>query len=148
MDGELLKNMRTLGKLVNAKERTVLDYNPTYGSAFGRGSLWDDIVTNAGLVNVASSLKADQWGTAILSREKIIDFDPDIIILPGWVYGDPGGSDKMLRQFTDDPVFKGLRAVKEKHVYRIPEKYRYSGSQYAVFGVIALSKLAYPELFD
>jgi iron complex transport system substrate-binding protein len=147
MDAELSKNKKALCPAKIAKKLTVLDYDPTYGSSFGRGSLWDDVVAHAGLLNAASSIETGKWGTAILSREKIIELDPDIIILPAWVYGDPSGADRMLKNFTEDPLFKDLRAVRDKRVYRLSERYRYCGSQYVVSGVSALSRLAYPGLF-
>jgi iron complex transport system substrate-binding protein len=148
MEEELSKVARSLDSDQKRKALTVLDYNPTYGSSFGRSTLWDDIVSKAGCINLARTLKTDKIGTAILSREKIIELDPDIIILPGWTYNDPKAPDTMFDRFMHDPVFKGLKAVRETHVYMIPEKYRMSGSQYSVYGVLALSKLAYPSLFQ
>jgi iron complex transport system substrate-binding protein len=125
---------------------TVLDY-ATWGSAQGAGSSWDEIVRLAGLINAADRFAADEWGQVPLSKEKILELDPDLLILPGWVQGDPRGAAAFYRQTVEDPALQGLRAVREGRVYQMPEGLKAATSQYIVDAVEYLARLAYPELF-
>jgi iron complex transport system substrate-binding protein len=132
--------------LPEEKRGRVLDYS-MWGSAQGRGSSWDEIVRLAGLVNAAGDFSADEWGQVPLSKERILDIDPDILVLPGWVYGDPKGAEAFFAQVIADPALKGLSAVKAKRVYMMPENLKSATSQYIATAVEWLAKTAYPELF-
>ena len=125
---------------------SVMDYN-TWGTSMGRGSSWDEIVRLAGLRNAVADLKADQWGSVPLSREKLLELDPDILMLPAWVYGEPAGSEKFFRQIAGEPALRGMRAIREGRVYRMTESTKTATSQYIVFAVEELARLAYPGLF-
>jgi iron complex transport system substrate-binding protein len=133
--------------LPEAQRRTVMDY-ATWGSAQGAGSSWDEIIRQAGLINAAGEFPADEWGQVPLSKEKILELDPDLLVLPGWVYGDPGGADAFYRQTTEDPAMQGLTAVREGRVYQMPEGLKAATSQYIVDAVEYLARLAYPTLFS
>jgi iron complex transport system substrate-binding protein len=128
------------------RKLSVMDYN-TWGSSMGAGSSWDEIVRLAGLKNAVADLKADQYGSVPLSREKLLTLDPDILMVPSWVYGDPKGSDAFFSSIVGDPAFKTLKAVKQGRVHRMPENVKTATSQYIVFAVEDLARYAYPELF-
>ena len=128
------------------KRARVMDY-ATWGSAQGKGSSWDEIVRRAGLVNAVAGLSPDEWGQVPLSKEKVLQIDPDLLVLPGWVYGDPGGASAFLSRFTRDPAFRGLAAVKNNNVLMMPEKLKSTTSQYIASAVEWLAQKAYPALF-
>jgi iron complex transport system substrate-binding protein len=128
------------------KRVSVMDYN-TWGTSMGKNSSWDEIVRLAGLTNVVGNLASDQWGQVPISKEKLLELDPDSLFLPGWVYGDPDGSNSFYRQIVNDPALKGMRAVREGRVYRMAENIKTSTSQYIVFAVEELGRLGYPQLF-
>jgi iron complex transport system substrate-binding protein len=146
MERRLSTVVEKLAALHENGRLTVMDYN-TWGTSMGKGSSWDDIVRLAGLKNAVGDLAADQWGQVPISLEKLLDIEPDILLLPGWVYGDPGGSDAFYRSIVQSPALRGMRAVKTGRVYRLSEKEKTSTSQYIVFAVEDLAKLAYPDLF-
>jgi iron complex transport system substrate-binding protein len=125
---------------------TVMDY-ATWGSAQGDGSSWDEVIRLAGLVNSVGELASDEWGQVPLSKEKILELDPDLLVLPGWVYGDPGGADAFFNQVLEDPALQGLSAVREGRVYQMPGGLKAATSQYIVDAVEYLARLAYPEAF-
>ena len=135
-----------VGPLPASRRLRVLDY-ATWGAAMGAGSSWDELVRRAGLVNAAGGLAPDSWGQVPLSREKILELDPDILILPGWVYGDSAASAAFLRQIVEDPALSALRAIRQRRVYRLPEGLKGATSQYVADAVEHLARLAYPELF-
>jgi iron complex transport system substrate-binding protein len=128
------------------KRLTVMDYT-TWGTSMGAGSSWDEIVRLAGLKSAVASLKADQYGSVSVSREMLLQLDPDILMLPSWVYGDVKGSDAFYNGVVGDPALKTLKAVKLGRVHRMPEALKTSTSQYIVLAVEDLAKYAYPELF-
>jgi iron complex transport system substrate-binding protein len=146
MDGRLVAVASRLAGLPPGKRLTVMDYN-TWSSSMGRGSSWDEIVRLAGLENAVAGLSADQYGSVPISREKLLERDPDILILPGWVYGDPAGADSFYLLIVNDPALRHMKAVREARVHRIAERTKSSTSQYIVLAVEELAKYAYPELF-
>jgi iron complex transport system substrate-binding protein len=128
------------------KRARVMDY-ATWGSAQGRGSSWDEIVSRAGLVDAVAGLAPDEWGQVPLSKERVLQINPDLLVLPGWVYGDPGGASAFLSRFTQDPAFRSLAAVKNDKVLMMPEKLESATSQFIASAVEWLARKAYPELF-
>ena len=147
MDERLSAVRSKVSVLPEVQRRTVMDY-ASWGSAQGTGSSWDEIIRNAGLINAAGEFAADEWGQVPLSKEKILELDPDLLILPGWVYGDPAGADAFYEQTVGDPALKGLTAIREGRVYRMPEGLKAATSQYIVDAVEYLARLAYPKLFS
>jgi iron complex transport system substrate-binding protein len=146
MDGRLAAVASGIAGLPSGKRLTVMDYN-TWSSSMGRGSSWDEIVRLAGLENAVSGLSADRYGAVPISREKLLELDPDILILPGWVYGDPAGADAFFSTIVDDPALRQMKAVREGRTHRIAERAKSSTSQYIVLAVEELALYAYPELF-
>lgn len=146
MNARLAGVARRLKAPPAGRRLSVLDYT-VWGSTQGKGSSWDEAARLAGLRNAADSLPVDSWGQAPLSREKLLELDPDILILPGWVYGQPQGAQDFLRQVTSDPVLQRLKAVKTGRVYSMPENLKTTTSQYLAAAVEYLARTAYPELF-
>ncbi len=129
-----------------SERKSILDYS-VWGGAMGRGSTWDEVVRRAGLVNAVGSYTADQWGQVPLSREKILELDPDILALPGWVFGDPAAAEKFASEVLKDPALSQLKAVRKGNVLRIPGKFENTSSQYIAAAIEYLARAAYPGLF-
>jgi iron complex transport system substrate-binding protein len=148
MQTKLERIEEILSPLKEEDKLTVMDYTMDFGTSFGKGSMWDEMVRYAGLRNAVAHLPADIWGTVPVSKELLISLDPDIIVLPGWIFGREDGAAQQYRQFMDDPAFKVLAAIRNRRVFQIPEKHRSSGSHYSVLGVEDLVRCAYPSLFE
>jgi iron complex transport system substrate-binding protein len=146
MEERLASVARRVSALPQDQRLNVIDY-ATWGSAQGRGSSWDEMLGRAGLVDGVGQLKADEWGQVPLSREKLLQLDPDILVLPGWVYGNPRAAAAFYAQITGDASLKGLRAVRTGRVYQMPEKLKSTTSQYIAEAVEWLARTAYPGLF-
>jgi iron complex transport system substrate-binding protein len=146
MDRRLSEVRRRVATVEEDRRLTVMDY-ATWGAAQGAGSSWDEVIRLAGLINAVGELSADEWGQVPLSKEKILELDPDLFILPGWVYGEPGGADTFFRQTVEDPALRGLSALREERVYQMPGGLKAATSQYIVAAVEYLARLAYPRLF-
>jgi iron complex transport system substrate-binding protein len=146
MDQRLGELERRLAAVPEGRRLTVLDWS-AWGTAMGRGSSWDEIVRRAGLRNAVGDLPVDGWGQVPLSKEKLIELDPDLLVLPGWVYGERGGAEEFYRRVTADPALRGLKAVRNRRVIRMPENQRATTSQYIVEAIEFLARAAYPELW-
>ena len=146
MEARLAAVADRVSKIPPEKRARVIDY-ATWGSAQGPGSSWDEIIRRAGLVDAVAAFTPDEWGQVPISREKILQLDPDILILPGWEYGNPRGAAEFFSQVTGDPGLRGLKAVRSRKVYMMPERLKSSTSQYFAAAVEWLAKTAYPDLF-
>jgi iron complex transport system substrate-binding protein len=147
MEEKLSAVARRVSTLPAEKRLSAIDY-ATWGSAQGRGSSWEEMLGRAGLINGAEGLASDEWGQVPLSREKLLRLDPDILVLPGWVYGgSAAGAAAFFTAITGDRSLQGLRAVRTGRVYQMPERLKSTTSQYIAEAVEWLSRTAYPELF-
>lgn len=146
MQARLADVQRRVSTIPREKRLRVIDY-ATWGSAQGRGSSWDEMLDRAGLIDGVASLAADAWGQVPLSREKLLQLDPDILVLPGWVYGNAQGASAFFEQIAGDSSLKGLHAVQTRRVYQMPERLKSTTSQYFASAVEWLARTAYPQLF-
>lgn len=146
MEARLSTVQKKVSPLPPEKRLRAIDY-ASWGSAQGRGSSWDEMLRHAGLVDAVADFSSDAWGQVPLSKEKILQIDPDLLVLPGWVYGSPRGAAGFYGQVTGDPALKKLRAVRTGHVVQMPERLKSTTSQYIVDAVEWLARTAYPDLF-
>ena len=146
MEAKLRVVAEKVAAIPGEKRLRVLDYT-TFGASMGKGSSWDDIVRRAGLINAVAGLVPDEWGQVPLSTEELLRIDPDVLILPGWVYGDSRGAGTFAAAVTANPALKGLTAVRTGRVFTMPESLRASTSQYIADAVEWLARTAYPRVF-
>lgn len=121
----------------------VLEYN-LWGTAGGRGTLWDSLCRTAGLDNAAAGLKVDQWGYAPLSRELVLKLDPQWIIVPEEGLGAQYGSVQDRPQWRQDPLLSRLQAVRQGRVQVLPERLKSTASHWFVAAAEALFVLTHP----
>lgn len=143
MDSKLSEVEGKIASLKPEQKLKVMDCGEMGSS--GAGTNFDDIVTRAGLINVVS--KAGMKGWPVVPKEKIIEFNPDIIILPSWYYDAKNSFDSMKSRFTGDASFKTLNAVKNDRIISVPNQHISAISQYVALAVEDVAKAAYPELF-
>ncbi|AFG38282.1 ABC transporter substrate-binding protein [Spirochaeta africana] len=132
---------------VPAEDRLqAMDYT-TWGASAGTGTSWHTILELAGLDNAAAALKADDFGQVPLSKETLIELDPDILFLPGYVWGEPDGADAFYRQLRRDPAFADLQAIRNDRLYLFPERLKGTYSHYIIDAAEHAARTAYPQLF-
>jgi len=119
---------------IKARQLVGIDYN-TWGSASGVGTTWNEILEQSGLINAAASLEVGDYGQVSLSKEAIVAVNPDLLFLPGWVYGDPAGAETFKQSVITDPALSGVSAIQKGHILQVPEKLAGSYSQYIVEAV-------------
>jgi len=116
---------------LSARHWTVLDYN-TWGTASGKGTTWNEVVEHAGLINGVAKYEVGDYGQVDLSKEMIVSINPDVLFLPGWIYGDPEGADKFKNEVLNDPALADVAAIKNNRLYSMPENLRGTFSHYIV----------------
>ena len=134
-------------KLKGLKEKDkvrVLFYN-SFGSTDGEGTIFDDVAKKAGCINAASEAGLKLW--AQVSKEKVIEINPDVIIVPAWSYDKSKNPKDFADSVLNDESLKEVKAIKNKRVYMLPDKHMGCVSQYIIYGVEDLAKAVYPDLF-
>lgn len=144
MDEKLRAVEEKLSALKPEQRLTVMDYGELGSS--GKGTNFDDIVTRAGLINVISRAGIEGW--PMISREKIIEFNPDIIILPSWYYDAGNSFESMRDSLVNDPSLQTVNAIKNNRIISVPNPHISAISHYVVLAVEDVAKAAYPELFE
>jgi iron complex transport system substrate-binding protein len=143
MDAQLLKIINAVAAIPKDRHKTVvaISMQPTFG---GRGSAFDDICTHAGVINGMS--KAGIKDGQVLGKERLVEINPDLLILP--VFNNHGivNIDKFNNDFKDDPALQTLEAIKNNAFYYPHEGYIYNLSQDIVFGVQDVAHGAYSDL--
>ena len=143
MDEKLKAVDDRLKALKPEQKLKVMDYGEMGSS--GKGTNFDSIVTRAGLINVVSNAGMDGWPK--LSKEKMIEFNPDVIILPSWYYDKKNTLQGMIDTFKNDKSLAGIKAVQNNRLVSVPNPHISAISQYVVLAVEDVAKAAYPELF-
>lgn len=144
MDKTLQKVADKVKDIKPENKLTVLDYN-SFGSTKGKGSNFDDMAQRAGLINVAA--QAGLTGYPKISKEKIVELNPDVIVLPSWSYDKKKDPANLAQDLEKDQSLATVKAIKNHRVFMLPDKHMVSVSQYMALGVEDLAKAAYPDLF-
>ena len=122
----------------------VIAYN-MHESTNAKGTIFDDMVAKSGAINLSS--QAGLEGTAKISKEQIVEMNPDVIILLEWA----SDTDEEFSAFKDellaDESLKEVNAVKNQRVYVSTDNSITNISQYTVNGLEFIAKSCYPEVF-
>lgn len=108
-----------------------LDYN-SWGTASGVDTTWHEVLSQSGLVNGSAEFEQGDYGQVPMSKELIVAINPDVLFLPGWIYGDNDAAENFLTNTLNDPALQGVKAIKTGRVYQVPEGLRGTFSQYMV----------------
>jgi len=117
----------------------------SYFYAHGKNTTFDDIAARAGVVNLISEMGIEGW--IEFSKEKIVELDPDVIILPGWSF-EGFDAEAFANDIKNDKSLANVKAVKNNRVFMMPDSHMGALSQYVVLGVEDVAKAVYPELFE
>jgi iron complex transport system substrate-binding protein len=110
------------------------------GFTAGHRSTIDDIIREAGGINVAAEKNLD--ASAEISPEQVIAADPEFVLLSTW------SGDERAGQIENHPLLRNLRAVEEKRVIAIEGRYLTSVSHFVVDGAERLAGKLHPDRFN
>ena len=83
-----------------------------------------------------------------LSKEKIVEVDPDILMFSDYSSTQEGDSELFRKEVLDDPALQSIKAIKNKNIIIIKDRYRYAASQYIGDAICDIAQKTYPEYFD
>ena len=89
----------------------------TWGSTYGRGTTYDELVRRCNASNVADELGIVGWGN--VSEESIIVTNPDFVLFD--FYGPPDQA--VMDEFRENPKFKDVSAVVNDRVLSVDQKH-------------------------
>lgn len=149
MDKRLQILEERLRQIPDAQRKVVIAFNFT--SAMGRkGDLLDNMLKLAHVINGAVSIDTPvntTHGQPVISKEMIVLINPDIFLLPTWNYNDKQNVQEYANQILHDPAYQYIKAVQNKQLKFVSDKYRYVASQHIVEAVENIARAVYPELF-
>lgn len=119
----------------------ILFYSPT-GVVAGRETTFDEIAGLTGARNQAA--EAGLVGHQKMSVERLIQLDPEIVIVSEWNPEEADFHQKLMAH----PELGHLSAIRNRRVYAIPEKHLSTVSHYIVDGIEQITRMIHPEWFD
>ncbi len=147
LDRQLEELAEKTASLKQSERLSAVDYN-SWGTANGSDTTWNLILSLAGIENAAAAYDAGDFGQVPLSKEVLLEADPDIMFLPSYIWGEEGASDAFYRQVITDPALGSVNAVAQGRVYIFPERLKNSYSHYLVEAAEAAARGADPSLFE
>ena len=119
-----------------------------FGAIGGKGIIFNDIMTAAGVEDCYEAARhtiADKPGTSrILSKEEVVQANPDYIIIGTWSQGGAYKSgNAQLEELYSDPALATVTAVKKKQAIVIPQGYVNCLSQHVADSVELLHEAVY-----
>ena len=142
MDRQLSTVATALEKVTPEQRKTVVQFSLMGGSG-GKGSLFDDMCQYASVVNGAAKVGMGMNG--IMSKEQVVQANPDVFILPTWDYTGKTDLNQFKVDIQDDPAFQTVTAIRKQQLFMLPDRHLTCSSQYSVQGVVDIAKAAYPQ---
>ena len=149
----LLKRMDTrmgalekrLQALPDEKRKTAVAFTMT-GPMGRKGELFDSMLNLAHVINGAATVHP-LGVKGQISKEQVVQVNPDIFLLPTWNYDKHSDPEKFARELKEDPAFQNVKAVKNNQLVYISDRYRFVASHHMVDAVENIAYAVYPELF-
>lgn len=148
MDERLNVLEQKLSQLPASQRRVAVAFNFT--SAMGRrGDLLDSMLTMAHVINGAAvaAPSTGEHGQAAISKELVVKINPDIFLLPTWNYDNKQDVQGYAYQVMNDPAYRNVKAVQNKQLKFVSDKYRYVASHHIVEAIEKIARTVYPEIF-
>ena len=138
MDDRLKALQNKITKNYKGAKPRILMYT-SFGTTSGKNTTFSDMVKLINGVNVVAEAGIDRFKD--ISKEKVIELIPDIIIVP--IAKKYDNVNKISKLFFEDPSFKNVKAIKNKKVYFIQYKDITPTSQYMINSIEELAKVVY-----
>lgn len=144
MDDKLAEITAKVQEIPQAERRSVVLISLMKGYG-GAGCCFDEACQLAGVVNgrAAAGIKNGEE----MSKEKLVEIDPDILFLP--TYNNHGKFDinRFRSEYMDDPSLQNIQAIRNGNLLEPDEGYIYNCSQDFVFAVQEIAYRVYGDKF-
>lgn len=133
-----LKNLQEKMSKVKTESPRIMIYT-SLETTSGKNTTFDEFVRLIGGINAVSEMGIE--GEIKISKETVIDIDPEIIIVPIWK--EHINSEEFMNFLMNDDSFKDIKAIKNRKIYGIPFKKLSPTSQYMIDGIENLGEVIY-----
>lgn len=144
MEDKLAEITAKVQEIPQAERRSVVLISLMKGYG-GAGCCFDEACQLAGVVNgrAAAGIKNGEE----MSKEKLVEIDPDILFLP--TYNNHGKFDinRFRSEYMDDPSLQNMQAIRNGNLLEPDEGYIYNCSQDFVFAVQEIAYRVYGDKF-
>ena len=136
-----VKHMKKPG---DPKEKALLFLR--FGAIGGEGTVYHDALTALGFYDCYNEIRkvnaVAQSSSSILSKEEVIQANPDVFLLAQWTQGDAyKDSEAQLREMYEDAAYENVSAVKNRRAYIFPQRYVNCLSHHAGKNLLTLAKM-------
>jgi iron complex transport system substrate-binding protein len=145
LDDKVRRVQRIVNRIPQDRRRILMAYS-SQGIFGSREGLFHDICTQAGVRNGAAM--AGLVRNEHVSKEKLIEINPDVLLLPDPGSSGQGNESKIEEEILGDPSLRVLKAVQNHQIARIKDRYRYAASQYMGDAVWIIASNVYPDYFE
>ena len=145
MDDRMAALEKKLQAIPDAKRKTAVAFSMT-GPMGRKGELFDSMMNLAHVINGAATVHPLGLKGQI-SKEQVVQVDPDMFLLPTWNYDKHSSPEAFAKELTEDPAYRNVKAVKNKQMVPVSDRYRYVASHHIVDAVENIAYAVYPELF-
>ena len=145
MDERMKALEQRLQSITGDKRRTAVAFSMT-GPMGRKGELFDSMMNLAHVVNGAATVHPLGIKGQI-SKEQVVQVNPDLFILPTWNYDKHSDPVKFATELREDPAYRNVKAVKNNKLIYVSDRYRYVASHHIVDAVENIAYAVYPELF-
>ena len=135
---ERLKKLQEKIEKVKTHIPKVMLYT-SFETTTGENTTFDSMISLIGGENLAKTIGIA--GEQKISKEKIIEINPEILIIPLW--SNQIDSEEFINFIKNDESFKDIQAVRNKKVYTILYKKLTPTSQYMIDGIEELGNKIY-----
>ena len=143
MNEQLAPILQAVNEISPQQRKRVIRFTLLGGSG-GKGTSFDEVCRLAGVVNGASAVGV--MNGQQLSKEQIIRFDPEVILLPTWGYTTKTNMEDYAAEIINDPALQQVTAIKNRRLVVIQDRHMLTTSQYMVECVKDVFEAAYPEV--
>lgn len=112
-----------------------------YEGTNGKGSMFDDMIKKIYGINVAAEAGIGRF--AKISKEAVIEMNPDVILIPIWNSSSQGENQKFYKFLKQDRSYQEIQAIKNNKIYGIPGKYIYIYSHHIIDAMEEMARLTY-----
>lgn len=145
MDSRMANLEKRLQAIPDAKRKTAVAFSMS-GPMGRKGDLFDSMMNLAHVINGAATVHPLGLKGQI-SKEQVVQVNPDMFLLPTWNYDKHSSPEAFAKELTEDPAYRDVKAVKNKQMVPVSDRYRYVASHHIVDAVENIAYAVYPELF-
>lgn len=123
---------------------SVLPYS-MHDQTNAKGTIVDEIIGLIGAKNAATEAGLEK--RAKISKEKIIEINPDVILIMAWGKDDLDEFNNFVKDMKNDPSLQNLKAIKNDRIIVEDGRYMTIVTQHLIEGIEFVAESVYPDVY-